>query len=164
MESLRRCRFVGALNGDDFDWPKVRGSLDEAGGRLRTQHTAWWRRSLHPLRHPDMMTNGGVCGADLARNDLAGVKSDAELQIDIVASKYFGGQLFGRCLDLQRGDASPHGVVFKRGRGAEHRHHAVASELVDGALIVLHDRRGTVKQVVHDLLQPFGIQFGGKPH
>ena len=154
IESLRRHRFFGALDGDGFDRPKLHGSLDEAGGRLRTQHTAWWRRSLHPLRHPDMMTNGGVSGADLARNDLAGVKSDAELQIDIVASKYFRGQLFGHCLDLQRSEASPHGVVFKRSRRAEHRHDAVARELARRTAVARHHGRGPVEQFGHDLAQP----------
>jgi len=70
----------------------------------------------------------------------------------------------GRYLDLQSGDAGAQRVVLECHRGAEQSHQPVASELVDGAAVTLHHGRGTVEQLVHDLLQPLGIQRGRQLH
>jgi hypothetical protein len=70
----------------------------------------------------------------------------------------------GRYLDLQSGDAGAQRVVLECHRGAEQSHQPVAGELVDGAAVTLHHGRGTVEQLVHDLLEPLGIQRGRQLH
>ena len=54
----------------------------------------------------------------------------------------------------QRRQARAQRGVFQRDRGAEHRHDAVASELVHCAAIALHHRRRIGDEFGHDLEEP----------
>ena len=58
----------------------------------------------------------------------------------------------------------PARAVFVRNGGAEQRHHAIASVLVDGALEAVHLRREEGEAVVHDLVHHFGIEVSGQGH
>ncbi len=49
-------------------------------------------------------------------------------------------------------------MVLQSDRRAEHRHDAVAGELVHCSAVALHHRGGAIDQVGHDLTQSFGIE------
>ncbi|KZS75002.1 hypothetical protein A4G29_02575 [Mycobacterium kansasii] len=58
-------------------------------------------------------------------------------------------------------------MVLQRRRRAEHRHEAIAGELVDGTAVALHDRGCAVDEVGHDHSQPFradGCRDVHRPH
>ena len=58
----------------------------------------------------------------------------------------------------ERGAQRAMGVILVRDRGAEERHHAVAQELVDRALVAVDDAEDHLEAAVHDLVDLFGIQ------
>ena len=112
---------------------------------------------LHPLRHPDLLTNGGVTErprTDLTGDHLAGVQADPQLQLDTVAVLDLDGKPLRLLLDAQRRQAGTDSVVLQRHRRAEHRHDAVAGETADRAAVPLNHHCRTVDQIGHDLAQP----------
>ncbi len=60
QQPTRRHRVHGTLNPDEFLCAQGKIVLNEAGGRLAEHHPARRRDRLHPLSHPDLLTNGGV--------------------------------------------------------------------------------------------------------
>ena len=63
-----------------------------------------------------------------------------------------------RALDRERGRDRAHRVVLVRDRRAEERHHAVARELIHGALVAVHRLHDRLKAAVHDAVQILGIE------
>ena len=55
-------------------------------------------------------------------------------------------------------------MVLQRHRCPEHRHDAVAGELVHPAAVPLHHRRAAVGEVGHDLAQPLSTDGRGNVH
>jgi hypothetical protein len=79
--------------------------LDQSRSRFAEHHAAWWRRRLHSLRHPDLLADGGVTrrlGTDLARDHLAGIEPDAQLQRDAIARLHLCRQPLGLSLNPHR--------------------------------------------------------------
>jgi len=122
---------------------------------------------LHPLSHPDLLTDGGVTEwprTDLTGDYLTGVQANTQLQLHTVALVDIDGKPFRVLLNTLRRQASPDGVVLQRNRCPEHRHDAVAGELVYRAAVPLHHRRAAVGEIGHDLAQPLGPDGRGDVH
>ena len=93
---------------------------------LADKDLAWLGRLLQSRRHVDGVAGDeGAALARLADDDLAGV--DADPQRERLAE-----QLAQAPLHRQRPVQRPLGVILERNGGAEHRHHGVAGELLDG--------------------------------
>ena len=63
------------------------GAFDQSSSRFAEHHRARRGDRFHPLRHPDLLPNGGVTqGArtDLPRNHFTGIQPHPQLQIDAV--------------------------------------------------------------------------------
>ena len=59
---------------------------------------------------------------------------------------------------------TPERVVLQRARRSEHRHDAVAGELVDRAAVTLHHLGAAVNQFGHDFAQPLRTHRRGDVH
>ncbi len=82
-------RIVGALDAHHFRFAQHGGVLDQPGGGLAEHHAARRRHRLHPLRHPDLLADGGVAQrarADLTGDHLAGIQSRPARRIHPVAA------------------------------------------------------------------------------
>jgi hypothetical protein len=109
---------------------------------------------MHPLSHPDLLADRGVTQSgrtDIAGDHLTGVESNAQAQIDTVAAVSLRGDKCDCVLDAQRSQAGAQRVVFQRGRCAEYRHDAVASELIHCPTKTLHNGRRAGDELGHDL-------------
>ena len=65
-----------------------RSALNKSRGRRAEHHPTRRSDRLHPLSHPDLLTDGGVTQrprTDLTGNHLTGVKSHPQLQVHPVA-------------------------------------------------------------------------------
>ncbi len=65
--------FIDVLDVYGFGFAKHGHALDKPGRRLAQHHSTRWCGGLHPLRHADLLADGGVirCGrADVAGDDL----------------------------------------------------------------------------------------------
>ena len=101
---------------------------------------------------------------DLAGDHLTGVQANPNLQRHTIPGKHVGGQTTRLRLDLQCGDARPQRVVFEGKWGPKQRHQPIAGELVDRTLVSLNNCGRPVEQLMHDLAQPLGIQYGRQLH
>ena len=72
MPSSRRARhrFVGTLDANQLGLAQSRRALDQPRGGRAEHHPARRGHRFHPLRHPDLLTDGGV--TQRARTDLTG--------------------------------------------------------------------------------------------
>jgi hypothetical protein len=167
FESSRRNWFGSTFDLHPLDRSEQSRVLDQARRRRRAHNPAGVCGRLHPLGHPDGMSDGGIAaGADanLAGDHLTGVHTDPNLQIYAVSPQYVGGQTTCDRLNLQGADARPQSVIFERHWSAEQRHQPIASEFVDRALVSLNNCRRPVEQLMHDLAQPLWIQCGRQLH
>jgi hypothetical protein len=140
---------------------------NQPGGGRAEHHRARLRGCFHPLRHPDLLTDRGVTQSartDLTRDDLTRVQADPHLQIDTVASVHFGGQPLNFLLNARGCQTRPESMVLQRDRRPEHRHDAVAGELVHRAAAASHHRRGAAHELGHDLAQPLCAHRRGHVH
>ena len=134
-----------------------RCALNQSRGRRAEHHPTRRSDRLHPLRHPDLLTNGGVTErprTDLTGDHLTGVQSHPQPQVHTVAVLDLDGKPLRLLLNAQGRQTGTNGVVLQRHRRAEHRHDPVAGELVHRAAVPLHHRRAAVDQLGHDLAQP----------
>jgi hypothetical protein len=69
-----------------------------------------------------------------------------------------------RVLHAQRGVAGAHRVILMRERGAEQRHDAVAHDLIDRALVVVHGFHHAFEDGIEDLARLFRIAIGEQLH
>ena len=86
------------------------------------------------------------------------LQGDRVAALDVVCQRLHVG------LDVEGRAACPHGVVLECDGCAEHRHDAVAGELVDRAAVALHDRRRATEHLAHDLAQPLRPDGSGDVH
>ena len=123
------------------------------------------RGRFHPLGHPHLDPDGGVApgpGVDFAGDHLAGIQADPQPQVDAVAAVRLRRPARHLVLDVEGGPAGPKSVVLQRDRRAEHRHDAVAGELVDRAAIALTTApSGRTPRT--DLAQPLGSDGRREP-
>ena len=86
--AARRDRFVSTLDLHQFRLAEISGAVDESRGGRAEHYPAGRRGRLHPLRHADLFTDGGVtesAGTYFAGDDLTGVEPDPHLEVDAVA-------------------------------------------------------------------------------
>src|SRR6516165_7638254 len=132
-------------------------ALNESRRRGAEQHPTRRGNRFHPLRHPNLLTDSGVTEwprTDLAGDYLTGVQAHSQPQLHGVTVADFAGEPLRLLLDGQCRQAGTDCVVFQCRWRAEHRHDAVAGELVHRPAIALHHRRAPVGEVGHDLPQP----------
>src|ERR1700731_1599782 len=154
QQPTRRHRGRGTLNKDEFLCAQGKIVLNEAGGSLAGYPPPRRRDRLHPLSHPDLLTNGGVTESartDLTSNHLARVQPDPQLEIDTVAAFNFDGKWPRILLDCQRCETGTDSVVLQGHGCAEHRHDPVAGETADRAPETLYHPGTPVGQFGHDL-------------
>jgi hypothetical protein len=131
-----------------------RSALDKSRRGLTEHHLTRRSDRLHPLRHADLLTDGGVTErsrTDLTGDHLAGVKSYAQLKVHTVTGVDVDGERLGLLLNSQGRQTGTQSVVLQGNRRTEHRHDSVTGELVHRAAIALHNCRAAVGQVGHDL-------------
>jgi hypothetical protein len=119
---------------------------DERERRLSDQHLARLRCLLQPRRDVDRIAGRQPLLGP--RHHLAGHDADPSLEPE------FGQRiphLHGRTHRAQR-------VVLMQHRHAEHGHHGVADELLNGAAVTFDDRLHQFEVVREQRSQPFGIE------
>jgi hypothetical protein len=73
----------GTLDLNQLRFAESRRALNESRCRRTEHHPTRRCRRLHPLRHADLLANGGVtrsAGADVTGNHLAGVQAHPQPQ------------------------------------------------------------------------------------
>ena len=134
-------RLVGTLDLNQLGFAESRCAINQSRGGRAEHHPARRSDRLHPLRHPDLLTDGGVTErprTDFTGDHLARVQAHPQPQIHTVAVLDFDGKPLRLLLDAQRRQAGANSVVLQRHRRTEHRHDAVAGELVHRAAVPLH--------------------------
>jgi hypothetical protein len=160
-------RCLGTLDPNQLKLTQTRRALNQSRRRRAEHHPTRRSHRLHPLGHPDLLTDGAV--AELARtkptgDHLTGVQPDPQPQIDTVALTHIDGKPRRLLLKAQGRQTGPNGVVLQRHRRAEHRHDPVARPLCDRAAVPLHHRRTAVGELGHDLAQPLRPDGRGDVH
>ncbi len=150
-------RRVGTLDLHQLSVAESRSALNQPCSGQAEHHPTRRCHRLHPLRHPDLFTDGGVTEwprTDFTGDHLTGVKSHPQLEADTVAVLHCDGKPLRLLLNAQGRKTSTNSVILQRHRRTEHRHDPVTGELVHRAAIARHHRRGAVDQFGHDLAQP----------
>ena len=78
-QSIRGDGRIGALDVHQLRFAEHGHVTDQMCGGLAEHHSARRSGRFHPLRHPDVHTDGGVtpwARIDVANDDLTGVQSD----------------------------------------------------------------------------------------
>ncbi len=167
QQPIRGNRLVGALDVDHFRLTQDCIAFDQPGGGRAEQHPTRRSDRFNPLRHADLLANGGVTErprTDFTSDDLPGVQSHPQLEFDPVPVLDFDGKPLRLLLDAQRRQAGTNSVVLQGHWRAEHRQDPVAGEFVDGAAVALHHCRAAVYQLGHDLAQPLRTDRRGDVH
>ncbi len=137
-------RLVGTLDLNHLGFAQSRSALNQSRGRRAEHHPTRRCHRFHPLRHADLLTDGGVTErsrTDLTGDYLTGVKPHPQLQIHTVALLDVDGKPLRLLLNPQGRQTGSNSVILQRYRCTEHRHNPVAGELVHRAAVPLHDRR-----------------------
>ena len=150
-------RFIGTLDVDHLRLTERRCAINQSRGGRAEHHPARRSDRLHPLSHPDLLTDSGV--TERARTDFTGdhltrVQAHPQLQFDTVAVLDVGRKPLRLLLNTQRRQAGANSVILQRHRRAEHGHDAVTGETADRAAVPLNHHCRTVDQIGHDLAQP----------
>ena len=127
-----RDRLVGTLDPNQLRLAESRCAINQSRGGRAEHHPTRRSDRLHPLSHPDLLTDGGVTESartDLTGDHLTGVQAHPQLQVHTVALLDVDGKPLRLLLNAQRRQAGANSVVLQRDRRAEHRHDAVAGEL-----------------------------------
>ena len=133
------------------------------------QGLAWACRGLQSRGHDDRLAGDHriACRWAGRRDDLSGVDADPDLQRHVVCPAEVGIDVLQRALHGM-GRAQRSGRVVLMGvRHAEHRHHGIADELLDGSALSLDLRPHGVEVALHHSAQPFRVQpvgQRGRPH
>ena len=139
-------RLVGTLDLNQLRLSRGRCAINQSRGGRAEHHPTRRGDRLHPLRHPDLLTDSGVTESartDLTGDHLTGVQAHPQPQVDTVAILDLGGKPLRLLLNAQGRQAGANSVVLQRDRCAEHRHDAVAGELAPPC------RRSAVTTAVH---------------
>ena len=81
-------RRVGALDLNQLRFTESRCAAHKSCCRRAEHHPTRRSDRLHPLSHPDLLTDGGVTQctrADLTGDHLTGIKSHPQLQVHTIA-------------------------------------------------------------------------------
>ncbi len=139
--------------------------------RLRDQHRARLGELLEPRREIRRVADGGVLHAevvaDRADHHRSRMDPHPHLKIGAVGFAHFVAQRLEGSMHRESGRHRATRRVLEGDRGAEERHHAVAGELVDGSLVLVHLVEDGLDAAVDDLPDPLRIgRFGegGEPH
>ncbi len=160
-------RLLCAFDLNQLKFTESRRTLNKSRRGLTEHHPIRRCHRFHPLRHTDLLTDGGVTErprADFARDHLARVQPHTQPQVDAVAVFDLSGESGGLTLNAQSCQTGANGVVFQSHWRAEHRHDPVAGELVDCAAVPRYDRSAAVGEVGHDLSQPLCPDGKGDVH
>ena len=152
MPNSRRAghRLIGTLDLNQLRLAESRCAINQSRGRRAEHHPTRRSDRLHPLRHPHLLTDSGVtqrARTDFTGDHLTGVEPYAQPQFDAVAVVDLDGKPLRLLLNAQGRKTGTHRVVLQRHRRAEHRHDAVAGELVHRAAVPLHHRRRSGRRV-----------------
>src|SRR5215471_3417659 len=98
--------------------------------------------------------------ADGAHNDVAGVQSNADLQVYTVRVENGFSVALGPVLHAHGSVASPLGVILMGKGSTEQCHDAVARSLVDGAFIVMDGLHHEFKHWIEELASLLGVTVG----
>ena len=148
-----RDRLVGTLDLNRLGLTQGRCAINQSGGGRAEHHPTRRGDRLHPLRHPDLLTDSGVTErprTDLTGDHLTGVQAHPQPQVDTVAILDLGGEPLRFLLKTHRRQAGANSMVLQRDWCAEHRHDAVAGELAQRSAVAFHHGCGTVQQFGHD--------------
>ena len=96
--------------------------------------------------------------SDRAHHHGARVDAHPHAEVDLVHTFDVGGERDEVLLDRQRRPERARRVVFMGDGGAEERHHAIAEELVDGALVAMDRGEDDFEGAVHDAVDVLGIE------
>ena len=146
-------------SGTTWTNPSARRSVSPVSrvepGRRELLHARGQMRGLADRRvvHAEIAADG-------AHDHLAGVESDADLDLDTVLPAQLGGVAGDRLLHGEGGVAGADGVVLVGERRAEERHDAVAHDLVHGALVAVHRVHHALEDRVQELARVLGIAVG----
>ena len=102
--------------------------------------------------------------ADGAHNDVAGVQSNADLQVHAVRMEDGFSMALDVFLHTQGGVAGPYSVILMSEGSAEQRHDAVARSLVDGAFVVVDGLHHEFEHWVEELARLLGVTVGQQLH
>jgi hypothetical protein len=120
------------------------------------------------LRQAHLFSDGGVthCSrTNFASNHFSGVQPYPHLQRHVVvAPLHVDRYLLCLSLNVERRQAGAKRVILQCNRCPEHRHEAVAGELVHRAAESAHHRGRPVEELGHDLAQSFCADRGRKVH
>ena len=121
-----------------------------------------FREPEEPRREVRRVTHRGVVHpqifADGADHDEARVDTHAHSKLDGVRPSHVGGERLQLPLDRERRTQRAMGVVLVSDRRPEQRHHAVAEELVDRALVAMHLVQDHLEGAVHDRVDFLGVE------
>src|SRR6202000_1987907 len=136
QQPLGADRLMGAFDANTLILTESRRALDKSSCRRAEHDSTRGCHRLHSLRHANLLTDGGI--SERARTDftgdyLSGVQSHPQLQIHIIALPRVDGKPFGLLLNAQRRETRTKSEILQRHRRPEHRHDAVAGELVHRA-------------------------------
>ena len=158
-EPERRDRFGLALEIERGDGVDVDGIPDEAVGRLAEQDLAGLRGLLEPRGDVHgVARDQALAGRGVPGDDLPGVHADPRGQLDPVVALELGVQLGEGVVHAGRGDDGSERVVLVQPREAEHRHHGVADELLDGPLVGLDHGGHPVEVAGHHAAEGLGVE------
>jgi hypothetical protein len=60
QQPLGADRLIGSFDADTLDFTETRSSINKSRRRRAEHHPTRRRGRLHPLSHPELLTNGGV--------------------------------------------------------------------------------------------------------
>ncbi len=134
-------RRVGTLDPNQLSLAQGRCAINESRGGRAEHHPTRRGDRLHPLSHPDLLTDRGVTErprTDLTGDHLTRVQAHPQPQVDTVAIVDLCRDPLGFLLNAQGGQASANSVILQRYRRAEDGHDAVAGELAQGPVVAHH--------------------------
>ena len=91
-------------------------------------------------------------------SDWACVDANPNLKIDSVSTLHVGPKRLEVLLDRHGRADGAIGVVVVGGGGPEERHHPIAEELVDRALVAVHGVEDDLERSVHHLADVLGVK------
>jgi len=139
---------VGTLYLNEFGLAEDGRVFNQSGGRFAEHHSTWRGNRFHALSHSHLLADRRIphwAGTDFARDHLTRVEAYPQPELDSVASLHLERNSLCRLLNLKCREAGAKGMVLQCDRCAEHRHDAVAGELVDGSAVALDHSRRTVE-------------------
>ncbi len=150
-------RLIGTLDLNQFRITEHRETINQSRGGRAEHHPTGRSDRLHPLSHPDLLTNGRVSKrprTDVTGYHLTGVQTQAQTEVQTVTMLDLSRNPVGLLLNVYCGHAGAESVVLQRHRRTEYRHDPVTGELVHRAAVALNHRSTTLDQLGHDLAQP----------